>query len=155
MRKFIYQFCYALVCLSICINPVGCSYLTKDAYSIKTAASLANGTILSIEAAQNAAISIYRVKQIETIDNGIRAGKSQKELEAALDAIRLKWEPVWQVFSKIRLAQKSLKLAVKAYQLAESAGDNPSLNDIELYKEELEGLAVNLAETLAEVRGSK
>lgn len=147
-----YPLRYLAVCLALCISPVSCGYLKEETFETKTAASVANATLLTVEAAQTSAVAVYRAEQFDVIAQAREEGWTQDRAKTELQVIRKKWQPVWQVFKCIRETQQGLTEALAFYEAAKQAGKDPNLPNLLRLASELQSLQGELAQILASVR---
>lgn len=90
------------------IFPPGCanSTLTNAQYA-------ASVTTLTVETAQDGAVVTYRAEQETVLAQAVKDGVPRATAEARIQAVRDKWQPLWDAFDGVRVCHGALVAALQ------------------------------------------
>ena len=96
------------LCIALALAPAACSpsTLTNAQYAAST-------TTLTVETAQDAAVTMYRAEQEAVLAKALKDGAPRTEAEARIKAVREKWQPLWDAFSSVRICHGALVAALQ------------------------------------------
>lgn len=109
--KLIHTYFLALcMLLGLLISTPAC---TKSATA--NAQYAAATTTLTVETAQDGAVTMYRAEQEEVLAQAIKEGVTKAEAQARIAKVREKWQPLWDAFQGVRACHAVLVAALQGH----------------------------------------
>jgi hypothetical protein len=100
MRKLLALLLVALACM-------GCGPTTQETI-VHDAIVASNTTASLIDALQTSALVLYKFEQERAIVTAAQLGEGKAQAVARVQVVRNAWAPVWDAFSRARLAHETL-----------------------------------------------
>lgn len=108
MKLFHTYFLALILLVGALIFPPGCSSST-----LTNAQYAASVTTLTVETAQDGAVVAYRAEQEAVLSQAVRDGVPRATAEARIQAVREKWQPLWDAFDGVRVCHGALVMSLQ------------------------------------------
>lgn len=108
-RTFLFAVVVASASATVVSSVASCSSSTQQQASlIRDATVSANAMATTIETLQGVALVLYRTEQEMQIQIAVNNGETKDQAKARVVVVRKLWAPVWDVFTKARVAYSNL-----------------------------------------------